>query len=712
MASKIKLSNANGKIVTIENNDSNMSDVTLNGASITKKVDTLANMRAMNELPETVWCSGYHTKGDGAFGSHFYILKGLKTTETDNSGTIIIVSVGGSDYAYELQYSESVNVKWFGAAGDGITDDTTAIQNTINIINGFAWEGTISATKISDRNNYRGVVFFPSGKYRITDQLLLNPGVTLLGQDRPSGFFQDFDADINDSSIFCDFDDLAKFALDTAPYEADGLRHPSLLKTFSTGFNSTSTTTLEGIHIKNMSIVSNKLKNAIYGGIRFAASPGFSMENCNVVGFMTGIMISACWGNKLRDNYILSKGIGITCPNLSNNTASYSNYIIEWRGNEALTILNAPYIEDEHAVTNPASSRFYTTGIYLAETSIFSSYSDTIEHFDRVARASDSSQLKMQSSWIENIQQVIFEGSASQIISSNCHFWAPSTTVFAMRSDGLYKLIDPSGNYGLLYDSSITTGAQVELYGRLPELKDNYERRTTQFSKSGQRQIYAAEYEKQSVKELYVNTATGLDTASGFLEVTPMKSLEEAMNRFDSVGNYVIYLERGQTFSMPAFTTLPAGSTLEIRPNGIGAKPIINWHTADRISSMSLHNGTVLNINDVTINTVQASTFISESRFLFSVFGTAVLNLTNVVFNIGGSQGLFGNKVLSRGEFLIYMSGCSINPSLDLSAGSLSRSQGTNSAKVFVTLFASGTTKNASIGTWGATTVVNHSDIV
>ena len=87
----------------------------VNGASITKKVDTLANMRAMNELPETVWCSGYHSKNDGAFGSHFYRLKGLKTTETDNSGTVIVVSVGGSDYVYELQYSGSVNVKWFGS---------------------------------------------------------------------------------------------------------------------------------------------------------------------------------------------------------------------------------------------------------------------------------------------------------------------------------------------------------------------------------------------------------------------------------------------------------------------------------------------------------------------------------------------------------------------------------------------------------------------
>lgn len=149
MASKIKLSNANGKIVTIENNDSNMSDVTLNGASITKKVDTLADMRAMNELPETVWCSGYNSKNDGAFGSHFYRLKGLKTTEMDNSGTVIIVSVGGSDYVYELQYSGAVNVKWFGAVGDGLTDDTIAFQKA----------------------NFKEDIFTPDGNYKINAEL-------------------------------------------------------------------------------------------------------------------------------------------------------------------------------------------------------------------------------------------------------------------------------------------------------------------------------------------------------------------------------------------------------------------------------------------------------------------------------------------------------------------------------------------------------------
>jgi len=53
------------------------------------------------------------------------------------------------------QYDGPVNVKWFGAVGDGITDDTIAIQNAINYINTF------------------DSVFLPSGQYNISSPLLL-----------------------------------------------------------------------------------------------------------------------------------------------------------------------------------------------------------------------------------------------------------------------------------------------------------------------------------------------------------------------------------------------------------------------------------------------------------------------------------------------------------------------------------------------------------
>lgn len=79
----------------------------------TKSLDTLADLRALNIVYGSVKLSGYHTKNDGAFGDTFYRLKGLKTSEVDNGGTIIIVDIASVEYVYELQYNGAVNTRWF-----------------------------------------------------------------------------------------------------------------------------------------------------------------------------------------------------------------------------------------------------------------------------------------------------------------------------------------------------------------------------------------------------------------------------------------------------------------------------------------------------------------------------------------------------------------------------------------------------------------------
>lgn len=134
---------------------------TLVSSDLMHPVDTIADLRNVTGKYNYVYVTGYHAKNDGAFGSHIFRLKGVKTTETDNGGTVIIATIGGTEYVYELQYDGSVNVKWFGAKGDGIVDDTVAIQKALNssrsvIISSGIYKAT-SIITIPKNTNIQGV---------------------------------------------------------------------------------------------------------------------------------------------------------------------------------------------------------------------------------------------------------------------------------------------------------------------------------------------------------------------------------------------------------------------------------------------------------------------------------------------------------------------------------------------------------------------------
>lgn len=100
----------------------------------------------------------------------------------DNGGTIIRVgsTVNGSGVItqgtgarWKRHYDGSVNVKWFGAKGDGVTDDTASIQAALNASTG---------KKLT----------FPTGAYRISFQSDSAPTFGL-GLDVPSNITIEFD---------------------------------------------------------------------------------------------------------------------------------------------------------------------------------------------------------------------------------------------------------------------------------------------------------------------------------------------------------------------------------------------------------------------------------------------------------------------------------------------------------------------------------------
>jgi hypothetical protein len=129
----------------------------------TTQVKTIADLVALriptinNRLSALV--TGRVTENDGAGGLFFY--DGSDTTST-NFGTVF--KPAASAGRWTRQYSGDLNVKWFGALGDGVTDDLVGITNAISLVTGK-------------------VLFFPKGTYPVSQSLTVtNQDATFLGE--------------------------------------------------------------------------------------------------------------------------------------------------------------------------------------------------------------------------------------------------------------------------------------------------------------------------------------------------------------------------------------------------------------------------------------------------------------------------------------------------------------------------------------------------
>ncbi|MEG9327949.1 right-handed parallel beta-helix repeat-containing protein [Salinimicrobium catena] len=135
------------------------------------------NIKALRQLSlpdvktrKEVTVLGFYEPGDGGGGVFTW---NPISTEEDNGGTIIS-TVDLETGRWKRIYNDTINVKWFGAKGDGITDDTIEIQNALDIYGNIKFDYgiyIISKTLISIHSN-RDIFSYDSAVLSLSDGAL------------------------------------------------------------------------------------------------------------------------------------------------------------------------------------------------------------------------------------------------------------------------------------------------------------------------------------------------------------------------------------------------------------------------------------------------------------------------------------------------------------------------------------------------------------
>jgi hypothetical protein len=215
----------------------------LSGAATVVFADTIAELRARaGDVKTVAVLKGARAAGDGGGGLFFWAL----SSAADDGGTALNRGSGtGAGWRRVFEgrssgsFPKSVSVRWFGAAGDAVTDDTAALQAALTAGAG-------------------GTVVVPAGQYVTTGPLDIAPHTRIVGAGNASSW------------IVC-------------RHTGDGLRSTSPINVDAEAY----------VRVENLGLSVDPSVTSVGGGIVNVAGRYFVVQSCNLRGFKHGVIIDS-----------------------------------------------------------------------------------------------------------------------------------------------------------------------------------------------------------------------------------------------------------------------------------------------------------------------------------------------------------------------------------------------------------------------------------
>lgn len=238
---------------------------------------------------QPIFLGGYFTDGDGGAGIVIY---DAGSVLAGNDGTVFLPAVGAG--AYLRPYTTTMNVRQFGALGDGVTDDLDPIQRAVTAV----------------RDAGIGAVYFPAGTYLISAQVVLanTPpcNISLLGDGPNVSVIQQTTAGANGFNFL---------------FDNDGAQQPYRVTIENIGMTcSANAGTAIIVSYGNPAVTSNHLNQSVLIN-------NISIRSDNLAGNWTnGIDITSAWNTQISNVFISGDSHGAIYTNLAGDGIRMRRY--------------------------------------------------------------------------------------------------------------------------------------------------------------------------------------------------------------------------------------------------------------------------------------------------------------------------------------------------------------------------------------------------